>query len=118
MYYVILGPNKEVIVVSETMEIQENGNYLVKNGAYAIAGNLVGSYKEITDVPVEVEPLKYCYNETKGFYLNPDWEPPQNLDYQELARENKLLSEKLISQEQKISDLEVIISDILMGGGV
>lgn len=33
---------------------------------------------ENIDIPLGVEPGKYCYNAANGFYLNPNWkEPPK-----------------------------------------
>ena len=32
---------------------------------------------EIDNLPVNIERIKYCYTEEKGFYVNPDWVEPE-----------------------------------------
>lgn len=36
---------------------------------------------EVDSIPEDFEPNKYCYTETEGFYLNPDFEEPVSDDY-------------------------------------
>ena len=31
---------------------------------------------EVSEVPEEVIPEKYCYTEAEGFYINPNWKEP------------------------------------------
>ena len=31
---------------------------------------------EVSEVPTEVTPNKYCYTEADGFYINPNWVEP------------------------------------------
>lgn len=36
----------------------------------------IGTVYEVDEIPDGVEPFKYCYEENKGFYKNPNWREP------------------------------------------
>ena len=79
----ILTNNKIVFIAGETIEkgTWENDpsreTYRIKNGGnyqYAVIADF-GLY-DVEVLPEDFEPNKYCYTETDGFYLNPDYEDP------------------------------------------
>lgn len=75
--FVITATNSDMIIyITETAERIEDNLILVDNGTL----NLVSADKlpiiEVDSVPAEVEAQKYCYSESKGFYVNPDYVEP------------------------------------------
>lgn len=75
--FIITAKNSDTILhISETAERIEDTIILVDNGSL----NLVSAEKlpiiEVSAVPAEVEAQRYCYSETKGFYVNPDYVEP------------------------------------------
>ena len=79
----ILTNNKAVFISGETIEkgTWENDlsreTYRIKNGdnyQYAVIADF-GLY-DVEVLPEDFEPNKYCYTETEGFYLNPNYEEP------------------------------------------
>ena len=79
----ILTNNNVVFIAGETIEKgtwvndASRETYRIKNGdnyQYAVIADF-GLY-EVEVLPEDFEPNKYCYTETDGFYLNPDYEEP------------------------------------------
>ena len=79
----ILTSNNVVFIAGETIETGtwENAlsreTYRIKNGdnyQYAVIADF-GLY-DVEVLPEGFEPNKYCYTETEGFYLNPNYEEP------------------------------------------
>lgn len=68
--YIFTNENDVIFHISETLDYQSNGNYLVDNGKLAIPPVLVKEMFEINEIPAEVEAYKYCYTKEKGFYEN------------------------------------------------
>jgi hypothetical protein len=92
--YLIIGENNKVICVSETLDHQENGNPLVKNGTLAIASILVKQeISGVTSIPTDYEDGKYCYIDGV-FSISPDWRI-------------------YISDAQRIADLEAAVSALM-----
>lgn len=70
----IFTDNEDVIFhISETLDYQSNGNYLVDNGKLAIPPVLVKEMFEIEEAPEEIETYKYCYTEEQAFYENENY---------------------------------------------
>lgn len=44
--------------------------------AILYAAHIDGSIEIKGDIPENIEPMKWCYTAEKGFYENPDYEPP------------------------------------------
>lgn len=61
--------------VAETYRIKDGENY-----QYAVIADF--GLHEVESVPEDFEPNKYCYSETDGFFLNPDYKEPTD-PYQE-----------------------------------
>ena len=79
----ILTNNNVVFIAGETIEKgtwvndASRETYRIKNGdnyQYAVIADF-GLY-EVESLPDDFEPNKYCYTETEGFYLNPNYEEP------------------------------------------
>jgi len=58
------------------------------------------SIYEVSEIPDEVSSGKFCYTSEKGFYENPDWKEPYDID----AEVKKL--------EQTISELKLALCEI------
>lgn len=94
----ILTNNKAVFISGETIEKGRWENdpsretYRIKNGdnyQYAVIADF-GLY-DVEVLPEDFEPNKYCYTETEGFYLNPNYEEPVSPEEQSVI--DGLLSE-------------------------
>ena len=79
----ILTNNNVVFAKGETIERGKWENdpttetYRIKDGnAYQYAVVADFGLHGVESVPEDFEPNKYCYTETEGFYLNPDYEEP------------------------------------------
>lgn len=69
---------KETNVVQdwdEQLKYWSNGYPVLMPKNIAFVVNKV-NVLEVSEVPAEVEPKKYCYTTEQGFYENPDYEPP------------------------------------------
>ena len=53
----------------DTYRIKDENNY-----QYAVIADF--GLHEVESTPEDFKPNKYCYTETEGFYLNPDYEEP------------------------------------------
>lgn len=85
----ILTNNKAVFISGEIIEKgtwindPSRETYRIKNGdnyQYAVISDF-GLYK-VESLPGDFEPNKYCYTETEGFYLNPNYEELVSLEEQ------------------------------------
>lgn len=56
------------------MRIVTNVNNVIT--AILYAAHVDGSIEIKGDIPENIEPMKWCYTAEKGFYENPDYEPP------------------------------------------
>lgn len=75
--YLIMNYNSEVIYhISETAERINDQNIKVNNGTLILGSADKLPIIEVDSVPAEVEAQKYCYSESKGFYVNPDYVEP------------------------------------------
>lgn len=75
--YLIMNYNSEVIYhISETAERINDQNIKVNNGTLILGSAEKLPIIEVDSVPAEVEAQKYCYSESKGFYVNPDYVEP------------------------------------------
>lgn len=85
----ILTNNNVVFIAGETIEKgtwvndASRETYRIKNGdnyQYAVIADF-GLY-EVESLPEDFESNKYCYTETEGFYLNPNYEEPVSSEEQ------------------------------------
>ena len=67
--------NKEDVIfhISETLDYQKNGNYLVDDGKLAIPPVLVKEMFEVSEIPEKIKTYKHCYTKEKGFYENENY---------------------------------------------
>lgn len=92
--YLLIGENNKVICATETLDHQENGNPLVKNGAYAIAAVLVKQeISGVENLPANYEDGKYCYVDGV-FSIDPDWRV-------------------YVSPESRIAALEAVVASLM-----
>ena len=87
----ILTNENVVFTHGETIELGrwENDNtqdtYRIKNGdnyQYAVTANF--ELYEVEALPEDYESNKYCYTEANGFYTNPDYVEPKELEEERL----------------------------------
>lgn len=90
----ILTNNNVVFIFGEIIEKgtwvndPSRETYRIKNGdnyQYAVIADF-GLY-DVEALPDDFEPNKYCYTETDGFYLNPDFKDPEQTEIDELLSE-------------------------------
>lgn len=71
MKYILVNHKDIIIYISDTLNFQENGNYLIDNDTLAITPDMVkNAYPYQDSISSEIIPYKYCYSEKKGFYKN------------------------------------------------
>ena len=105
---VLLSTKNEVLFIGEDIQFGEWENevgvekWKITDELYAIDNGYV--CKEVTDIPEEVEPHKYCYTENDGFYLNPDYVEPA-----------KPTEERVIELEQQVAELTRKLTALLNG---
>ncbi len=99
MKYIITDNRDVVIHISDTIGYQENGNVLVDNDTLAIAKPLVKEVYEVENVDEGICESKYCYTETDGFYVNPNYvEPKEPIETRvDLIEERVTLAEDMIN---------------------
>lgn len=76
--YILEREDNIIMHISETLARQEITNYyLINYGNIAVPTQFVQNIFEVAEVPDYVEPEKYCYNETKGFFFNEHYREPE-----------------------------------------
>lgn len=100
MKFVLTNKNNEIIEISNTYELdEEHRNINVDNHAIAYAPNEIINMFEIEEIPNEVEMIKYCYTEEKGFYINENYVEPKEPMEERLA----LIEERVTLAEDMIN---------------
>jgi len=98
MKYVITDKDDVVIALSTRFnDNKEIRNLELDDFNIAYAPDEEFNVYQVISVPAEVEPSKYCYDETNGFYTNPNY-----VYY--------------YSDEERISALEDMMNEIILGG--
>lgn len=63
--------------IGVSLEYENTGNpVIVRENGFKLAYACPVNVYENVEVSDDVEPYKYCYTETDGFYLNPDYVEP------------------------------------------
>ena len=75
MYLITVKEDNRIIMVGEALDYMSNGYPRLVDEDIAFPTEMVNVH-EVSEVPSEVIPEKYCYTAEKGFYLNPDWVEP------------------------------------------
>lgn len=77
-------------------------------GAFYVIGDYLKCI-EVESLPSDYVDMKYCYNETDGFYLNPDYVEPYDIDAEvkKLTEENKTLKTTVSNLESKAVEAEI-----------
>ena len=82
----VLTKNDIVIAISNRADIVSNGILLddyILGISVSNDGKFIGELPTINDVatvPAEIKEQKYCYTKDKGFYLNPNYVEPINVE--------------------------------------
>ena len=64
-----------ILRIGEILDYMSNGYPRLVNENVAFVKENVNVH-EVSEVPSEVIPEKYCYTEADGFYINPNWVEP------------------------------------------
>ena len=67
--------SNRITMMGESLDYMSNGYPRLVNENVAFPDWMVYVH-EIESVPSEVIPEKYCYTESDGFYINPNWVEP------------------------------------------
>lgn len=81
------------------MRILTDVNNVITAILYAV--HIDGSIEIKGEIPANIEPMKWCYTAEKGFYENPNYEPPISPD------------EPVITTEQRLTAAENAIEEII-----
>lgn len=101
MKIILTNKDNEIIAISNTYQLDEehrNVN-LDDNRTIAYAPNEIINMFEIEEIPNEVEMIKYCYTEEKGFYINENYVEPKEPMEERLA----LIEERVTLAEDMIN---------------
>ena len=75
MYLITVKEDNRIIMVGEALDYMSNGYPRLVDEDIAFPIDMVNVY-EVSEMPSEVIPEKYCYTESEGFYINPDYVEP------------------------------------------
>lgn len=111
--------NKVVIAIATTAEHVKNGihvdkglfdeNGFSKEAIYADIDNSISVLD--VDIPSNIEPTKYCYDEFEGFYENPNYQP-----YVPVEEQVELLKQENEQLKKSQADQDAIIMSLVLGG--
>lgn len=74
-YLIMAKDDHRIIHISDDLDYQANGNYLIYDGILAIPP-VICDMAEVESIPEYVESEKWCYTTEQGFYENPGWTEP------------------------------------------
>ena len=80
MYLITRKETNVVLNWDEKLKYWNNGYPVLMPQNIAYIADISNVF-EISEVPAEVEPKKYCYTEEQGFFENPDYVPPRENPY-------------------------------------
>ena len=75
MYVITLKNTEEVVSIGESLSYLENGYPILVDENICFDPQDVDIHK-IESTPSTISNNKYCYNDEKGFYENPNWTEP------------------------------------------
>ena len=75
MYLITLKDDNRLMMMGEALDYMSNGYPRLIDEDIAFPTDMVNVH-EVSEVPLEVIPEKYCYTESEGFYINPNWVEP------------------------------------------
>ena len=82
--YVLTNKFDVALCVTSTLEYADNGNPIVKGGAYQMPRALITNvYNNVEDVPADYVDVKYLYNGAV-WTPNPDYQPPVDNGFEQL----------------------------------
>ena len=75
MYLITIKDDNRLMMMGEALDYMSNGYPRLVDENVAFPTEMVNVH-EVSEVPSEVIPEKYCYTVEQGFYLNPDYVEP------------------------------------------
>ena len=75
MYIISNKIDNEILGLGKTLDYLDNGYPRLVEEDVAFVLDAVNVF-EADSIPEGVEPVKYCYTEAEGFYINPNWKEP------------------------------------------
>ena len=67
--------SNRLMMMGEILDYMSNGYPRLVNENVAFPTDMVNVH-EVSEIPAEVIPEKYCYTEAEGFYINPNYVEP------------------------------------------
>lgn len=96
----VLTIDDVILAISPIARQLENGIF-TGNAIYAMPNITI---HEVSDVPESVKPQVYCYNETQGFFKNPNYKP------------YKPVEDRVAALEAQLAETRAALDFILFGG--
>lgn len=75
MYLIIVKEDNRIMAMGKALDYMSNGYPRLVEENVAFVKEDVNVH-EVSEVPSDVIPEKYCYTEADGFYINPNWVEP------------------------------------------
>lgn len=108
MYIFINTTDNAIMMISETLSYQDNGNYIIKNGSMVLPKSNNTLMVEVDSLPENFDERgKYCYTEDKGFYLNEEYMKVHLAE----AKQNKIDELDKICTQTIYNGKDVTLSD-------
>ncbi len=99
----------EVMFISEQI-VEEEDRYKINSHLSVLKENMVKVYT-VNEISDEIEPYKYCYTEEEGFYPNPNWAEPRDMEKEldELKKQNELLKQQTDTLTECLLEMSEIV---------
>lgn len=74
--FLITNENDVIYYITSSCNKESDGSYIIDNGILRVLVPESFIVHEVDSLKDDIEPYKYCYSESKGFYANPDYVEP------------------------------------------
>lgn len=91
-YNILTDKNNVIIDIGTDYTIEDNG-HKINNCIYAYS--LEYKVTQVTNMPEEITPHKYCYTDVKGYYANINYVPMQHEEIANLKEQIELMKKAL-----------------------
>ena len=74
--FLITNENDVIYYITSSCNKESDGSYIIDNGILRVLVPESFIVHEVDSLEDDIEPYKYCYSESKGFYANSDYVEP------------------------------------------
>ena len=74
--FLITNENDVIYYITSSCNKESDGSYIIDNGILRVLVPESFIVHEVDSLKDDIEPYKYCYSESKGFYANSDYVEP------------------------------------------